>query len=145
MRWDSLGEFLALYVSLEDLAEKTADDKTRVLAKALDNAITKFLENGKSPSRKAGELDNRGSHFYLALYWAQELAGQTENKELQANFSEMAKSLKDNENKIVDELSTIQGQPVDMGGYFMPDTAIVEKLMRPSDTLNGILSSAFSA
>ncbi|MDF1643473.1 MAG: NADP-dependent isocitrate dehydrogenase [Pseudomonadales bacterium] len=139
LRWDSLGEFLALYVSLEDLAEKTGDDKTLVLAKTLDNAITKFLENGKSPSRNAGELDNRGSHFYLALYWAQELAGQTENKELQAKFTEMANTLKENENKIVAELSTIQGQPVDMGGYFMPDTEVVEKLMRPSNTLNGII------
>ena len=139
LRWDSLGEFLAIYVSLEDLAEKTGDEKTRVLKDALDKAIGKFLENGKSPSRKAGELDNRGSHYYLALYWAQALATQTDDGKLQASFKNLAKSLTDNEKKIIDELSTVQGQPTDMGGYFMPDTDLVEKLMRPSGTLNEII------
>ena len=139
LRWDSLGEFLAIYVSLEDLAGKTGDKKTEVLKDALDKAIEKFLENGKSPSRKAGELDNRGSHYYLALYWAQALAEQTENSELQTSFKELAKSLTDNEEKIIEELSTVQGQPTEMGGYFMPDTQLVEKLMRPSGTLNHII------
>lgn len=142
LRWDSLGEFLALAVSLEDLAEKTGNKKAAVLAKTLDQATGTFLEKGKSPSRKVGELDNRGSHFYLALYWAQALAVQTENAELAASFSKLAKDLADNEQKIVDELNACQGNPVDMGGYYQLDVNKVEKLMRPSVTLNALLSEA---
>ena len=142
LRWDSLGEFLALAVSLEDLASKTGNDKAAVLAKTLDDATGKFLENGKSPSRKVNELDNRGSHFYLAMYWAQALAEQTENIELQTSFSKLAQALSDNEQSIVDELIACQGQPADMGGYYQPDSEKLEKLMRPSSTFNDLLSGA---
>lgn len=141
LRWDSLGEFLALAVSLEEVAGKSDNPKAQILAKTLDQATGQLLENGKSPSRKVRELDNRGSHFYLALYWAQAIADQTEDPELQANFARLAKELKDNEEKIVDELNNCQGHSVDMGGYYQPDTAKIEKAMRPSDTLNGLLSS----
>lgn len=142
LRWDSLGEFLALAVSLEDLADKTANVKATVLAKTLDQATSKFLENGKSPSRKVNELDNRGSHFYLAMYWAQALATQTENTELQASFSKLARALSDNEEKIIDELMACQGPPVDMGGYYLPDSEKIEKLMRPSSTFNELLANS---
>jgi len=141
LRWDSLGEFLALAVSLEEVAGKSDNPKAQILAKTLDQATGKLLENGKSPSRKVRELDNRGSHFYLALYWAQAIADQTEDTELQANFARLAKELKDNEEAIVEELKNCQGHSVDMGGYYQPDTAKVEKAMRPSDTLNTLLSS----
>jgi isocitrate dehydrogenase len=140
LRWDSLGEFLALAVSLEDLAFKTKNDKVRVLAETLDQANSTFLENDKSPARKVGQIDNRGSHFYLALYWAQALAGQTQDQELQAKFAPLAKQLTDNESKIVDELISAQGKPVDLGGYFHPDAEKVEKAMRPSATLNALLA-----
>jgi isocitrate dehydrogenase len=139
LRWDSLGEFLALAVSLEDLAIKTDNEKARVLAKALDQANSQFLKNNKSPSRKVGELDNRGSHFYLALYWAQALAEQTENKELQTQFSKLAEQLASNESKIVEELNAEQGQGVDMGGYFHPDPQKMANAMRPSATFNAAL------
>ena len=142
LRWDSLGEFLALAVSLEDIAVKNNNSKAGILAKTLDQATGKFLDNGKSPSRKVRELDNRGSHFYLALYWAQALTEQTEDPELQSAFSGLAKSLSDNEEKIVEELNNCQGDRVDMGGYYQPDPAKVEKAMRPSATLNGLLANA---
>ncbi|MBL4585212.1 MAG: NADP-dependent isocitrate dehydrogenase [Pseudomonadales bacterium] len=141
LRWDSLGEFLAIGVSLEEVAVKTGNKKAGILAETLDKATGKLLATGKSPSRKAGELDNRGSHFYLALYWAQALAEQKEDAQLQSEFTSLAKALAANEDKIIEELSTCQGQPVDMQGYFLPDTDIVEKLMRPSETLNSLIKS----
>jgi isocitrate dehydrogenase len=139
LRWDSLGEFLALAVSLEDLAFKTKNDKTQVLAETLNQANGKFLENDKSPARKVGQLDNRGSHFYLAMYWAQAVAEQTKDQELQAKFTQLAQDLTENEQKIVEELRAVQGQPADIGGYFHPDPEKTEKVMRPSATLNRIL------
>ncbi len=139
LRWDSLGEFLALAVSIEDLAQKTASDKAQVLATALDKANSLFLNNDKSPSRKAGELDTRGSHFYLTMYWAQSLAEQNDNQELKAFFTPVAQQLGDNESKIVDELNTVQGSAADLGGYYRPDTVLATKVMRPSATLNAII------
>ncbi|WP_205504194.1 NADP-dependent isocitrate dehydrogenase [Rufibacter psychrotolerans] len=136
LRWDSLGEFLALAVSLEDLAYKTKNEKAQVLAETLNQANAEFLEKDKSPARKVGGIDNRGSHFYLALYWAQALAEQTKNEELKARFSDLAKGLTENEEKIVQEQISEQGKPVDMGGYFHPDLEKVSKAMRPSATLN---------
>ena len=141
LRWDSLGEFLALAVSLEDLAVKTGNSKAKVMAKTLDEATGKLLENNKSPSRRTGELDNRGSHFYLAMYWAQALAGQTEDAELQAHFVPLAESLTENEQKIVEELNVVQGQAVDIGGYFFADPGKTKQVMRPSDTFNSALAS----
>ncbi|MGB5719902.1 MAG: NADP-dependent isocitrate dehydrogenase [Woeseiaceae bacterium] len=141
LRWDSLGEFLALAVSLEEVAHKTENDKARILAKTLDEATGKLLDSGKSPSRRTGELDNRGSHFYLALYWAQALAEQSADAELQAYFAPLAKRLADNEEKIVEELNSVQGQSVDIGGYFMPDEKKTEAVMRPSESLNAVLAS----
>ncbi|QWD88444.1 NADP-dependent isocitrate dehydrogenase [Polynucleobacter sp. MWH-CaK5] len=142
LRWDSLGEFLALAVSIEDVGIKKNNPKAKILAKTLDEATGQLLENRKSPSSRTGELDNRGSQFYLALYWAQALAAQTEDKELQAHFTKLAKQLKDNEEKIVAELSAVQGKPVDIGGYYKPDTKKLEQVMRPSATLNEIIDSA---
>jgi isocitrate dehydrogenase len=142
LRWDSLGEFLALAVSLEDLAHKTDSRKAQILATTLDAATGKLLDNGKSPSRRTGELDNRGSHYYLALFWAQELAEQTADAELQAYFAPLAKTLMDNEEKIVDELNSVQGKSVDIGGYFMPDVELTEAVMRPSPTFNAALAAA---
>ena len=142
LRWDSLGEFLAIGVSLEDLAVKTGNKKAAILAKTLDQATGTFLVNGKSPSRKVRELDNRGSHFYLALYWAQAVAAQTEDRDLAGRFAKLAKDLTANEGKIVGELNACQGKPVDMGGYYQPDVTKVEKLMRPSATLNALLAQA---
>jgi isocitrate dehydrogenase len=139
LRWDSLGEFLAIAASLEDVAVKTHNSKAQILADTLDQATGKLLENGKSPSRKVRELDNRGSHFYLALYWAQALAAQTDDAELQSAFTQLAKDLAENEQKICDELNGGQGQPVDMGGYYMPDPKKIDKAMRPSATLNSML------
>jgi isocitrate dehydrogenase len=141
LRWDSLGEFLALQVSIEDLANKTGNDRARVLAAALDQANGKFLDSDKSPSRKAGELDNRGSHFYLALYWAQALAAQSDDADLQSRFAVVAAALADNESKIVDELNSVQGAAVDIGGYYRPDAAKTAAAMRPSATLNGVIDS----
>ncbi len=141
LRWDSLGEFLALQVSIEDLARKTGNAKALCLAQALDAANGKLLENDKSPSRDAGELDNRGSHFYLALYWAQALAAQTENAALQSVFRPVAAQLTDNETRIVEELNAAQGKAVDIGGYYHPDAAKCAAAMRPSATLNRILDS----
>jgi isocitrate dehydrogenase len=139
LRWDSLGEFLALAVSLEDVANKSDNPRAQILATTLDQATGKLLEEGKSPSRKVNELDNRGSHFYLALYWAEALAAQTDDAELQAHFAPLAKSLADNEDKIITELTDCQGKPVDMGGYFWPDVEKVGTAMRPSATLNGLI------
>ncbi|WP_109097632.1 NADP-dependent isocitrate dehydrogenase [Aquimarina sp. AU58] len=139
LRWDSLGEFLALAVSLEHLGETNNNTKALIIAEALDQATIKFLENKKSPSRKVNELDNRGSHFYLALYWAQELAKQTQDKELQNEFAVVAKQLADNENKIINELNDAQGNTVDMGGYYWPNTDKISTAMRPSETLNAII------
>ena len=136
LRWDSLGEFLALAASLDDLGIKTGSARTKLLAKALDAATGKLLDNRKSPSPKTGELDNRGSQFYLAMYWAQELANQSEDAELAAHFKPLAKTLADNEQKIVAELAAVQGKAVDIGGYFKPEPATVTAVMRPSATLN---------
>ena len=141
LRWDSLGEFLALAVSLEDLGIKTGSAKAKLLAKTLDAATGKLLDNRKSPSPKTGELDNRGSQFYLSLYWAQELAAQTEDAELAAYFAPLAKNLLDNEQKIVAELLEVQGKAVDIGGYYKPDNAKVKAVMRPSATFNAALAS----
>lgn len=140
LRWDSLGEFLALAVSLEDLAQKTNNEKAEVLAEALNKANAEFLEKDKSPARKVGQIDNRGSHFYLALYWAQALAEQTKDQELKTRFSKFARELSENEIKIVDELIAAQGKPVDLGGYYHPDAEKASKAMRPSETLNRILA-----
>ncbi|WP_372882901.1 NADP-dependent isocitrate dehydrogenase [Psychromonas sp.] len=141
LRWDSLGEFLALAVSIEDIAAKTGNQKAVVLAEALHAANGKFLKEDKSPSRKVKELDNRGSHFYLALYWAEALAEQTKDAQLQAKFTPLAKALAQNEAKIVDELNAAQGSPVDLGGYFHTDPVKVATAMRPSKTLNEVLAA----
>lgn len=141
LRWDSLGEFLALAVSLEDLGQKTGSKKAKILAETLDTATGMLLDNNKGPSTKTGELDNRGSHFYLALYWAQALAAQTEDKALQAHFAPLAKSLSENEQKIVQELKAVQGHPADIGGYYMPDPKKTEAVMRPSATFNAALDA----
>jgi isocitrate dehydrogenase len=141
LRWDSLGEFLALGVSIEDLAHKTQNSKAKVLAQALDTAIGQFLEHDKSPARKVGEIDNRGSHFYLALYWARALAAQTADKELAAKFSPLAKLLNDNEAKIDKELLGAQGKPVDLGGYYHFDDEKTSAAMRPSPTLNAAIDN----
>ncbi|MCH4873287.1 MULTISPECIES: NADP-dependent isocitrate dehydrogenase [Pseudomonas] len=141
LRWDSLGEFLALAASLEHLGTTYNNPKALVLAKTLDQATGQFLDNNKSPSRKVGNIDNRGSHFYLALYWAQALAAQTEDKELQAQFAPVAKAMAENEAKIVAELNAVQGKPVDIGGYYHADADKVSQVMRPSATLNAIIAS----
>jgi len=142
LRWDSLGEFLALAVSLEDLGVKTGNARAKLLAKTLDAATGRLLDNNKNPSPKTGQLDNRGSQFYLAMYWAQELAAQTEDRDLAAHFAPLASSLAANEQKIVDELDAVQGQPVDIGGYYLADPAKIKAVMRPSATLNAVLAAA---
>jgi isocitrate dehydrogenase len=142
LRWDSLGEFLALAVSLEDLGLKTGNKQAVILAKALDAATGKLLDNNKGPSPKTGQLDNRGSQFYLAMYWAQELAAQTEDKALADKFGGLAKSLTENEAAIVAELSAVQGKPVDIGGYYLADKQKVTEVMRPSATFNTLLEKA---
>lgn len=141
LRWDSLGEFLALGVSLEHLGTVFKNDKAQVLAETLDVANTKFLAENKSPSRKVNELDNRGSHFYLALYWAQALAAQDKDTELKARFAPLAEALTASEAKIVDELNTVQGVAMDIGGYYRPDEALASQAMRPSETLNSALAA----
>jgi isocitrate dehydrogenase len=141
LRWDSLGEFLALGPSLELLAGKEDNERAKLLAETLDRATGKLLENDRSPSRKVGELDNRGSHFYLAIYWARELADQSEDSELAAQFGALADRLEENEEKIVRELNEAQGSPVDIGGYYRPDPDAVTAAMRPSATLNEALES----
>jgi isocitrate dehydrogenase len=141
LRWDSLGEFLALGASLEHLAQTYKNAKAQVLADTLDTAIGKILEFNRSPARKIGELDNRGSHFYLALYWAQALAAQTKDAELQARFKPLAETLSKNEAKINGELIGAQGRPVDIGGYYLPDPAKTSAAMRPSATLNAAIAA----
>ena len=141
LRWDSLGEFLALAESLDHMARATGNARAKVFAETLHRANTKFLDSDKSPSRKVGELDTRGSHFYLAMYWAEALAAQTQDKELQARFSGVARQLRENEVKIVAELKAAQGRPVDIGGYFRPDARLTTKAMRPSATLNAIVDA----
>ncbi len=141
LRWDSLGEFLALTVSLEHLATNFNNERAQVLANTLDLAVGKYLENGKSPSRKAGELDNRGTHFFLAQYWAQALAEQNDDKELQEKFAKIASLLTENETKILAEIAAAEGKATDIGGYFKPVVTKVEKAMRPSATLNNIIDS----
>ncbi|WP_024793431.1 NADP-dependent isocitrate dehydrogenase [Tomitella biformata] len=142
LRWDSLGEFLALAVSVDDLGRKANNPKARVLAKALDAATGTLLDNSKSPSRKTGELDNRGSQYYLALYWARELAAQTEDAELAAHFAPLAESLGSQEEKIIAELAEVQGHPVDLGGYYLADADKLDAAMRPSKTLNAALAAS---
>ena len=141
LRWDSLGEFLALGVSLEHLAATFKNEKAQLLADTLDQANTKFLDNNKNPARKVGQIDNRGSHFYLAMYWAEALAAQTVDKDLAVKFANVAKQLKENEEKINAELIGAQGKPQDIGGYYNPDPVKTEKAMRPSATLNAIIDS----
>jgi isocitrate dehydrogenase len=141
LRWDSLGEFLALAVSLEDLGLKTGNKKATVLAKTLDAATGKLLDNRKSPSTRTGELDNRGSQYYLSMYWAQELAAQTDDQELQAHFAPLAKTLTENEAQITSEFKAVQGQPVDIGGYYLADADKVKAVMRPSATFNAALKA----
>jgi len=141
LRWDSLGEFLALAVSLEDLAQKEGNKKAQVLASALDKANSLFLNNNKSPSRKVGELDTRGSHFYLAMYWAQALSEQSDNKNLKKLFSPIAKELAEKEIEIVGQLNSAQGGAVSLGGYYQMDQSMASKVMRPSTTLNKIIDS----
>jgi isocitrate dehydrogenase len=141
LRWDSLGEFLALAASIEDLGRKTGNQKALVIAAALDRANGQILENDKSPARKVGELDNRGSHFYLALYWAQAVAAQSADKELRAKFAPLAEKLAQNEAKIVAELAKVQGKPVDLGGYYRLDPALAARAMRPSVTFNALIDA----
>ncbi len=145
LRWDSLGEFLALAASFEHLATRFENRRARILGQTLDKATEQYLLNNKAPSRKCGELDNRGSHFYVAMYWAQALADQTMDPELCARFAPVAKVLKENEKTIVDELNGAQGNPVDIGGYYRPDEKLAADAMRPSKTLNGILEDAAAA
>ncbi len=141
LRWDSLGEFLALAASLEHLAASFDNPRAKVLAQTLDEATGRFLDDNRSPSRKVGELDNRGSHFYLAMYWAQALAAQTADEALQARFKPVAQALSRDEEKIVAELNGVQGQAVDIGGYYQPDVALASKVMRPSATLNALVAA----
>ncbi len=142
LRWDSLGEFLALGASLEDLGAKDGNDRAKILAKTLDAATGKLLENNKNPSRKTGELDNRGSQFYLAMYWAQELAAQTEDKELAEHFAALAKALTENEDTHRGRTPAAQGDSVDIGGYYYPDPEKTTAVMRPSKTFNAALEAA---
>ena len=139
LRWDSLGEFLALTASLEHLSSVFDNPKAKVLADALDQAVEKFLENDKSPARKIGSIDNRGSHFYLAMYWAETLANQNKDADLRSKFGTIAELLGSNEQRIIDELAKVQGKPVDINGYYFPEEAKTSKTMRPSETLNEIL------
>lgn len=142
LRWDSLGEFLALAVSLEDYGNKQNNGRAKILAQTLDDATEKMLGNNKSPSRKTGELDNRGSHFYLSMYWARKLAEQTSDTELAAQFAPLAKALAEKEAQIIDEFKKVQGQPTDIGGYYHPDLEKLAKIMCPSETFNQLLGSA---
>lgn len=141
LRWDSLGEFLALAASLEHLGHAYNNPKALVLSKTLDQATGEFLDRNKSPSRKVGGIDNRGSHFYLTLFWAQALAAQNDDADLKAQFAPLAKTLTDNEEKIVAELNAVQGKPVDIGGYYFPNPEVTSKAMRPSATLNAAIAA----
>ena len=145
LRWDSLGEFLALAASLEHLGKSTDNDIAIMLSKTLDEATAKFLESNRSPSRKVNEIDNRGSHFYLAMYWAEALAVHADNPELRSKFSDLAKALQENEATINQELLDAQGAPVDIGGYYWPDHDKASQAMRPSGTLNAILEQFVAA
>jgi isocitrate dehydrogenase len=141
LRWDSLGEYCALVPSLELIAKNTGNKRAALLAETLDQAVLKYLENARYPSRKVNEIDNRGSTFYLAMYWAQALAAQDKDAELKARFTKVAEQLEENESKIVQELLAAQGKPVDLGGYYVPDPVKTEKVMRPSPTLNAIIDA----
>ena len=141
LRWDSLGEFLALAASFEHLAQSTGNAHAQILADTLDRANGTFLNENRSPGRRVGELDTRGSHFYLALFWAEELAAQTQDPELAATFAPLAQALREKEAVIAEELLSVQGSPVDLGGYYRPDPAKTESLMRPSKTFNEVLAS----
>jgi len=141
LRWDSLGEFLALAASLEHLSVKTKNNKAHVLSVTLDQATEKFLTNRRSPSRKVKELDNRGSHFYLTMYWAETLADQIEDGELQKRFTKLAKELKGHESEIVEEFIRAQGKPIDLGGYYKPNDVKATKAMRPSATFNAVMDT----
>ena len=141
LRWDSLGEFLALAESFAHLGETTDNARARILAATLDRATGTFLNENKSPSRKVGEIDNRGSHFYLALFWAEELASQSDDAELASAFAEVAKALRGNEDAINEELLSVQGSPAEIGGYYRPDDALADAVMRPSKTLNDTLAA----
>ncbi|MFC0445204.1 NADP-dependent isocitrate dehydrogenase [Pseudidiomarina halophila] len=141
LRWDSLGEFLALAASLEHLAQRTDNQRAQILADALDKATAKFLENDKSPARKLGKIDNRGSHFYLGMYWAEALANQSEDTDLAARMNKLATFMNENEAKIIAELNSVHGESVEIGGYYQPDTELVSKAMRPSATLNAALAN----
>jgi isocitrate dehydrogenase len=141
LRWDSLGEFLALAASLEFLAQTTHNATAQLLADTLDRATGSVLDENRSPSRKVHELDNRGSHFYLALYWARELAVQTDDLELAARFAPIAEALGANEEQIVRELNEVQGSPVDIGGYYLPDDELIIAAMRPSPTFNAVIDA----
>ena len=141
LRWDSLGEFLALAVSIDDIAQKTGNNKAHALANALNEANGRYLENNKVPSRKVGELDSRGSHYYLARYWAKALSEKTGEQELSDHFRPIAKALAANEAQILSELIDAQGEAVDIGGYYRPDNKLASEAMRPSPTLNAIIES----
>ena len=141
LRWDSLGEFLALAVSFEHLAQTTDNGRAQVLADTLDRATGRLLDENRSPSRKLGGIDNRGSHFYLALYWAHELAAQTADPELAAAFAPLAGRLTEGEDAIVAELLAVQGTPADIGGYYRPDDVLASAVMRPSGTFNAALAT----
>jgi isocitrate dehydrogenase len=141
LRWDSLGEFLALAESFEKYAEVTDNEKAKVLGLALERATGTLLNENKSPQRKLGTIDNRGSHFYLALFWAEELAKQTDDSELASAFAEVAEQLRSNEDAITQELLDVQGSPADIGGYYRPDDAKASEVMRPSKTFNDVLAS----
>jgi isocitrate dehydrogenase len=141
LRWDSLGDYCALVPSFEQIAVNTGNKTAALLAETLDQAITKYLENAKNPSRKVNEIDNRGSTFYLTMYWAQALAAQNKDASTQARFTKIAKDLGENEARITDELLEAQGKPIDIGGYYLPDPAMTEKAMRPSATLNAIIDA----
>lgn len=141
LRWDSLGEFLALAVSIEDLAAKTDNSRAKLLATCLNQAVGSILDEGKSPLRKVNQLDNRGSHFWLALYWARAVADQTQDKFLADEFRGYAESLEEQQDKILDELNAVQGATVDLGGYYHPDPVKAEQVMRPSPTFNRIVDS----
>jgi isocitrate dehydrogenase len=139
LRWDSLGEFLALTVSLEHLANTFDNKRAMILSNTLDRAVAGFLDNNRGPSRRAGEIDNRGSHMFLAQYWAKQLAAQDEDPELKEVFAEVAKQLTENESKILAEIAAAEGKATDIGGYFMPNDQLAEKAMRPSATMNAII------
>jgi isocitrate dehydrogenase len=141
LRWDSLGEFLALAASFEHLSHIAKNKRAKLLADTLDAATAKFLDANKSPGRKAGELDNRGSHFYLAMYWAEALAAQNEDSELKQRFTKLAQTLTTHEAKILEEFKASEGKPTDVGGYYRPDPAKAAKAMRPSATLNAAIAA----